>query len=205
MMISDGGRYVGTITVSDTLRNTSRETIDLIRNNGVDSVALFTGDHAAAGAQVGFQVGVDEVKAELLPEDKVTAVHELKSRYGLVAMVGDGINDAPALAAADVGIAIGAALGGTAQAMETADIALMGDDIRQIPYALKLSHDTMKIIQQNVTFTLGIKLLFVLLVLVGWGTMWMAVFADTGAALIVTLNGMRLLRNKPLVSTAKIA
>ena len=205
MMISDGGRYVGTITVSDTLRNTSRETIDLIRKSGVDAVALLTGDHAAAGEQVGSQVGVDEVKAELLPEDKVAAVHELKSRYGLVAMVGDGINDAPALAAADVGIAIGAALGGTAQAMETADIALMGEDIRQIPYALRLSHDTMKIIKQNVTFTLGIKLMFVLLVLVGWGTMWMAVFADTGAALIVILNGMRLLRNKPLVSTAKIA
>jgi Cd2+/Zn2+-exporting ATPase len=122
-----------------------------------------------------------------------------------VARGGDGITAAPALAAADVGSAIGAALGGTAQAMETADIALMGDDIRQIPYALKLSHDTMKIIQQNVTFTLGIKLLFVLLVLAGWGTMWMAVFADTGAALIVTLNGMRLLQNNPLMSATKMA
>jgi Cd2+/Zn2+-exporting ATPase len=143
---------------------------------------------------VAAQVGVTDVRAGLLPENKVNAVEALKAEHGLVAMVGDGINDAPALATASVGIAMGAASGGTAQALETADIALMSDDLRQLPFAFRLSRAAMRTIGVNVILSIGIKLIFIVLVLFGLATMWMAVLADMGVSLLVTLNGMRLLR-----------
>jgi Zn2+/Cd2+-exporting ATPase len=137
-------------------------------------------------------VGVDDVRAGLLPAAKVDEVEALRQQYGSIAMVGDGINDAPALASATVGIAMGAA--GTAQALETADVALMGDDLRLLSFLLRLSRATMNTIWANIALSLGIKAAFLLLVLFGYGSLWLAVFADMGASLIVTLNGMRLLR-----------
>jgi Cd2+/Zn2+-exporting ATPase len=137
---------------------------------------------------------VDDVRAGLLPEDKVSAVQGLLAQYTAVGMVGDGINDTPALATATVGIAMGGA--GSSQAMETADIALMADDLTQLPYAVQLSRFAHRLIGWNVALSLGMKLGFMALALIGGATLWMAVFADVGMALIVTLNGMRPLRMK---------
>jgi Cd2+/Zn2+-exporting ATPase len=138
------------------------------------------------------ELGIAEHRAELLPEDKVDAVHGLKTRYGTTAMVGDGVNDAPALAAADVGIAMGAA--GSDTALETADIALMGDDLSKIPFALRLSRATLRNIKTNIATSLLLKFVFLALAVTGHATLWMAIVADTGASLLVIANGLRLLR-----------
>jgi Cd2+/Zn2+-exporting ATPase len=188
------GEYVGTITVADTLRENSQEAISMLTREGIRSCILLTGDNDSTARLVGEQVGMTEVHSGLLPQDKLAAVAELQSRFGKVAMVGDGINDAPALAAADIGIAMGAAANGTTQAMETADITLMSEDLRALPFTYKLSKKAMRIIFANIALSLGIKLAFMLLVLFGFGTLWMAVLADVGTTLLVTLNSMRLLR-----------
>ena len=194
VMVGVDDHYVGTIALADTVRPTSREAVAALRELGVASLTLLSGDNQQTAQSVAEQVGITEVMAELLPEQKVSAVEALRKAHGGVAMVGDGINDAPALATADVGIAAGAALGGTAQAMETADIALMGDDMRRLPFAFRLSYATMRTVMVNVALSLGIKAAFLGLVLAGVGTMWMAVLADVGVSLLVTVNGMRLLR-----------
>ncbi len=194
MMVSSDGAYMGTIVVTDAVRESSREALARLRETGIEPLVMLTGDNVQTAQSVGEMVGVTDVRAELLPEQKMAAIEALRAEYGVVAMVGDGINDAPALATADVGIAIGAASGGTAQAMETADVALMSDDLRRLPFALRLSRAAMRTIKANVALALGIKLAFLVLVLVGAGTMWMAVLADMGTSLLVTLNGMRLLR-----------
>jgi Cd2+/Zn2+-exporting ATPase len=194
IMVSADGRYRGVIAVADTVRQSSREAISLLKRGGLKKMVMLTGDSEAAALKVAGQIGLTDLEAGLMPGEKVSAVRKLQREYGAVAMVGDGINDTPALAAADVGIAIGGALGGTAQAMETADITLMSEDLRQLPFLFRLSRATLHTIKVNVALSLGVKLAFLGLVLLGLGTMWMAVLADMGTSLLVTLNGMRLLR-----------
>lgn len=193
MLVSDGERVRGYISVADTVRTSSRDAIAALKALGeIETTIMLTGDNSTVAEAVGEQVGVDAVRAGLMPGDKVDAVRALTDRYGAVAMVGDGVNDAPALAAATVGIAMGGA--GSAQALETADVALMADDLAKLPYAVGLSRATTDIIKQNVAFSLAIKALFLVLALFGAATLWMAVFADMGTSLLVTLNGMRPLR-----------
>ncbi|MEM7538672.1 MAG: heavy metal translocating P-type ATPase [Chloroflexota bacterium] len=193
MMVGEDNTYLGTITVADTIRENSRSVVAALKALGLRAVVMLTGDAIATAQKVGADIGVTDIRADLLPEEKVNAIQEIQQQYGAVAMVGDGINDAPALATADIGIAMGGA-SSTAQAMETADITLMGDDLRQLPFALKLSRMTMQRIRTNVFLSIGIKLAFLVLVVMGIGTMWMAVLADMGTSVLVTLNGMRLLR-----------
>jgi Cd2+/Zn2+-exporting ATPase len=191
MLIGADGAYLGYITVADTVRQSSRQAIAELNRSPIQATVMLTGDNAATAKAIAQQVGVTDVQADLLPEHKVDAVKALMAKYSAVAMVGDGVNDAPALATATIGIAMGA---GTAQAMETADIALMGNDLSKLPFAVYLSRAAMRTIGVNIGFAIGIKLVFLALVLAGLGSMWMAVLADVGAALIVTLNGMRLLK-----------
>lgn len=193
VLVEVQGRYVGMITLADSVRDTSREAVAALKALGLRAIVMLTGDQRATAERIGAAVGVNDVRAELLPAEKVAVVNELQRNHGPTAMVGDGINDTPALAAADVGIAIGGAHGGTNQAMETADITLMGDDLRQLPFALRLSRAAMQTVRCNIAFAIAIKLVFLALVVAGSGTMWMAVLADVGASLLVTLNGMRLL------------
>ena len=185
-------RPIGMIGVADRPRESARDAVQMLRDHGVSHVALLTGDHESAARAVGDAVGLDEVRAGLLPADKVRAVEALRARYGTVAMVGDGVNDAPALAAADVGIAMGVA--GTDAALETADVALMADELLKIPYALRLSRATVRNIRANIAFSIALKAAFLVMAVLGAATLWMAVVADMGASLIVIANALRLLR-----------
>ncbi len=177
--------------VADTLRPISRPVIGELRARGIRTVVL-TGDGEAVAAEIGRQAGVDEVRAGLLPEDKVSAVAALQEGYGTVAMVGDGVNDAPALAQADVGIAMGGV--GSAQAMETADVVLMGDDLSQLPSLVWLSGRTGATVRANIVIALAVKALVFALAAAGLATLWMAIVADVGASVAVILHGMRLRR-----------
>ncbi len=192
MLVSSEKQYLGYITVSDAVRDTSKKALSALKKLGVKVLAMLTGDNPAVANTIAQQVGITDVYAGLLPESKVLVVDELESKYGKVAMVGDGINDAPALAAATVGIAIGA--GGTAQAMETADIVLMSGDLSRLPFAYRLAKLALATIRQNIAFILAVKATFFVVVLLGFGTMWMAVIADVGTSLVATIYGMRLLR-----------
>ena len=185
---------LGLLAVADEVRGNSRSVIQKLQTLGIKETIMLTGDNLGTANAIGNQVGVAAIKAELLPQDKLAFIKELRNKYGHVAMVGDGVNDAPALAAATVGIAMGGA--GSDTALETADIALMADDLSKLPFTLKLSRKALTIIKQNITFSLGIKLVALLLVIPGWLTLWIAIFADMGATLIVTLNGLRLLNVK---------
>mgnify|MGYP000882136888 FL=1 len=153
---------------------------------------MLTGDNSATAQAIADQLGILDARGNLLPEDKQAAIAELNTRYGAVGMVGDGVNDAPALARADIGFAMGAA--GTATALETADVAIMDDDPRKIADFIILSQRTAGILKQNIALALGIKVVFLILALSGHATLWMAVFADMGASLLVVFNGLRLLR-----------
>jgi len=195
VLVGTEEQAAGILTVADQVRDSSATTVQALRSLGLQPMVLLTGDNAMTAQAVGAAVGVDEVRAELLPEDKVAAVRELELRYGRTIMVGDGVNDAPALAAAHVGVAMGAA--GTDVALETADIALMGDDLSKLPFAIDLSRKTLRIVKQNIAFALLLKLLFMALTFPGLTTLWMAVGADTGASLAVIANAMRLQRMRP--------
>jgi Zn2+/Cd2+-exporting ATPase len=184
----------GILAVADEVRGNSKPVIQKLHSLGIQETIILTGDNKGTAIAIGKQVGVSNIKAELLPQDKLAFIKDLRSKYDRVAMIGDGVNDAPALAASTVGIAMGGA--GTDTALETADIALMADDLAKLPFTLKLSRKALNIIKQNITFSLGIKLVALLLVIPGWLTLWIAIFADMGATLIVTLNGLRLLKIK---------
>jgi Cd2+/Zn2+-exporting ATPase len=192
VLIARPERPLGIIALADRSRESARDTVEMLRRQGVERVVMLTGDNHVSAEVLARELGVDETCAELLPHDKVDAVKKLRERYGTVAMVGDGVNDAPALAAADVGIAMGAA--GTDVALETADIALMADELLKIPFAIRLGRATLRNIQMNVTLSLGLKAVFLALAIMGSATLWMAVMADMGASLLVIANGMRLLR-----------
>jgi Cd2+/Zn2+-exporting ATPase len=185
----------GIIALADTVRGRSQVAVAALREAGIQRTVMLTGDNEGTARAIAAQVGVDEFRANLLPEDKVGVIDALLSEYGRVAMVGDGVNDAPALARATVGIAMGAA--GTDTALETADIALMADDLSCLPLAMRLSRRALGVVKQNISLSLLIKAAFLTLALLGYATLWMAVFADMGASLIVILNGMRLLRACP--------
>lgn len=186
-------RALGVIGLADEVRPHAAAAVQRLRDAGIQRVVILTGDTRASGEAIARAVGADEALAELLPQDKAAAVAALRQRYGPVVMVGDGVNDAPALAAADVGVAMGAA--GTDVALETADIALMGDDLNGLAEALILSRRTSRVIKQNVTFSFLIKLLALVLAVFGFVSLWIAVLADVGASLIVTANGLRLSRS----------
>lgn len=179
--------------VADTIKESSREALSELHALGVRSVML-TGDNPATAQTIARQAGIDDARGNLLPEDKLTAIEDLQTRYGVTAMTGDGINDAPALARANIGVAMGAA--GTDTAMEAADVVIMNDDLRRIPELIRLSRRTRSVLWQNIVLALGIKSVFLVLSVLGGATMWMAVFADMGASLIVVFNGLRLLKTK---------
>ena len=190
LLVSDT-EVLALFAVADTLKDHAPEAVRELHALGVKTVML-SGDHAAAAQAVARAAGVDEAHGQLMPADKLTRIAELQARSGPTAMVGDGINDAPALAAADIGIAMGAA--GTDTAMEAADVVVMNDDLRRLPALIRLSRRTHAVLWQNIALALGIKAVFLVLALAGSATMWMAVFADMGASLIVVANGLRLLR-----------
>jgi Cd2+/Zn2+-exporting ATPase len=173
------------------VKDSSRAAIADLHKLGVQT-AMLTGDNPHTAAAIAAQVGIDRAHGDQLPEDKLKAVEELAAQGATVGMVGDGINDAPALARADIGFAMGAM--GTDTAIETADVALMDDDLRKIPLFIRLSRATHSVLVQNIALALGVKAVFLTLTLMGYGTMWMAVFADAGASLLVVGNGLRLLR-----------
>ncbi len=201
---SDGA--IGMLGIADEVRPLSRDTVADLRRAGIEHVLMLTGDNRRTAAAVAEAVGLDGYRAELLPEAKVAAMRELQAQYGHVAMIGDGINDAPALATATVGIAMGAA--GTDTALETADIALMADDLTKIPFTIRLSRAARRTVWQNISFALGLKVVATLLVFPGWLTLWMAVLVDTGGSLLVIGNGLRLLRHgrqEPAASAAGVA
>lgn len=193
-LLASDDRVLAIFAVADTIKESSREAVAELHRLGVVSVML-TGDNTATAASIAKQAGIDDARGNLLPEDKLAAIEELQGRFGPTAMTGDGINDAPALARADIGVAMGAA--GTDTAMEAADVVILNDDLRRIPETIRLSRKTHAVLWQNIALALGIKAVFLALVVFGNATMWMAVFADMGASLLVVANGLRILNANP--------
>lgn len=192
IVVARDGQVIGVLGVTDRPKADAARVVSDLRAQGVARVAMITGDHDAAARATGSQLGVDDVRSSQLPADKVAAVEHLRSAHGAIAMVGDGVNDAPALAAADVGIVMGAM--GSDAALETADIALMTDELPKVPYTIRLSRATLANIHTNVALSIGLKAAFVLLAVFGVATLWMAVLADTGASALVVANAVRLRR-----------
>lgn len=191
VVLSNPQHAIAMFAVADTVKATSRQAIEALHALGVKTMML-TGDNPHTAEAIATQVGMDEARGNLLPIDKLKAIESLQARGHMVGMVGDGINDAPALAKSEIGFAMAAA--GTDTAIETADVALMDDDLRKIPAFIRLSQQTAAILRQNIVLALGIKALFLAITLTGQATMWMAVFADMGVSLLVVFNGLRLLK-----------
>ena len=190
-LLASDTQVLAIFAVADTIKDSSREALTELHALGVSSVML-TGDNTSTAKSIARQAGIDDARGDLLPEDKLTAIEEMQKRYGLTAMTGDGINDAPALARSDMGFAMGGA--GTDTAMEAADVVIMNDDLRRIPETIRLSRRTRTVLLQNIVLALGVKSVFLVLAIFGSATMWMAIFADMGASLLVIFNGLRLLR-----------
>ncbi|WP_153127035.1 heavy metal translocating P-type ATPase [Peribacillus tepidiphilus] len=194
MVLGTDQEALAFIAVADEVRETSKSVIQKLHEIGIQKTVMLTGDNKGTALAIGKQLGVSEIQAELLPQDKLEFIKLLRDQYGKVAMVGDGVNDAPALAAATVGVAMGGA--GTDTALETADIALMADDLSKLPYTIKLSRKALQIIKQNISFALGLKALALIFIVLGLLNLWLAILADMGATVLVTLNSMRLIRVK---------
>jgi Cd2+/Zn2+-exporting ATPase len=185
---------IGLISVTDTTREESKHAIQELRRKGIKNIIMLTGDNESTAQSIAKELGIDDVRSQLLPEEKVNAIRKLKAIHGSVGMIGDGINDAPALAASSIGIAMGTA--GTDAAIDTANIVLMSDSLSKVSETMSLSKKTLRIIKQNITIALITKAVFLTLGACGVATLWMAILADDGAALIVILNGLRLLKHK---------
>ena len=190
-LLADESRALAYFAVADTIKESSKEAIAELSKLGVTSVML-TGDNQATALTIAKEAGISEARGDLLPEAKLGAIQEMQKRHGVVGMTGDGINDAPALAQADVGFAMGAA--GTDAAMEAADVVIMNDDLRRVAETVRLSKRARSVLWQNIAVALGIKAVFLVLAIFGSASMWMAVFADMGASLLVVANGLRLMR-----------
>lgn len=187
-------QLIGLIGIADQLRHESKDVLLKLKALKVKHMVMLTGDAEPTAQAIATSLQVTDVRAGLLPEEKLMAIKDLRAQFGAIAMVGDGVNDAPALATANVGIAMGGA--GTDAALETADIALMGDDLTKLPYTIGLSRKTLRIIKENIIFALALKLIALLLVIPGWLTLWIAIFADMGATLLVVFNSLRLIKAK---------
>lgn len=194
VVVGNERHVCGLISIADQVRPESKEAITALKAEGIERIVMLTGDNEGTARAIGGQTGVDDIRFELLPEDKVEAIKQLVKEFGTVAMIGDGVNDAPAMATATLGIAMGAV--GTDAALETADIALMSDDLSKLPWLVQHSRRTLRVIKQNITFALGVKVVFIVLSLFGFASLWMAIAADMGASLLVIANGLRLLKAK---------
>jgi Cd2+/Zn2+-exporting ATPase len=203
IFIGSDEEILGTITLEDSVRPGIEETLEGLRKEGIRKFVMLTGDNHETARGIAERIGISEFRAELLPQDKVEAIKELNKEYNHVAMVGDGVNDAPALATASVGIAMGVA--GSDVALETADIALMSDDLSNLPVVIKLSKKALRVIRENIGFALLTKAVFLSLAPLGFVNLWMAVAADMGASLIVIFNGLRLLaRNRKTTKSQSV-
>jgi Cd2+/Zn2+-exporting ATPase len=191
VLIRREGAFIGIIALADEPRPQVREVIERLRAQGIQRLIMLTGDNASVARRVADQIGLTEVRSELLPASKLDLVHELEQGSGVIAMIGDGVNDAPALAAATVGVAMGA--GGTAVALETADVVLMGDDLGKLPYVIGLSRASSRVIRQNLSIALGVIFLLVIASLSGLIPLGVAVVIHEGSTLLVVLNALRLL------------
>ncbi|WP_404458609.1 heavy metal translocating P-type ATPase [Sutcliffiella horikoshii] len=194
IVVGTSDKILGVLGIRDEIRESSASSVKNLKEMGIPHLYMLTGDNDRTAEAIGHEVEIDHVKSSLLPEDKLRYIKDLREKHDSIMMVGDGINDAPALAASSVGVAMGGA--GTDTALETADVALMGDDLRKLPFTIRLSRKALTIIKQNIAFSLGLKVLALLLVIPGWLTLWIAIFADMGATLLVTLNSLRLLKVK---------
>jgi Cd2+/Zn2+-exporting ATPase len=192
VVVGTDDHVCGFIALADAVRPESAGAIRRLHTNGVERVVMLTGDNRATAERIASETGIDEVHAEMLPADKVSAIEDLVTRFGTVAMIGDGVNDAPAMGRASVGIAMGAA--GSDAAVEAADIALMSDDLSKLPWLVEHSRRTLSIIRQNVIVSLAVKALFVILTFSGLASLWAAIAADMGVSLVVIANALRLLR-----------